>query len=777
MITKDDFNIVDPRLKTEAWALRMVIYFSFNKQSLVWGKDVWELRNWQNSTYDITEFKQPYLHLLPPREGGTASDEDYKQNIHIDFTRLGLFEITKNILGGEIDKEEIHIDADCFDPTIVAKKEDEFAILKNKQVNQSKINELYKGIGVPAQFKVGENGEFDSNMNEFEGMGLNPDNQEDIEFFSTTFYRHNLETYATQFINQTIKMNGLNEIQKRHVNDEISLKAIAMQTYYNTSTGLPSTKYLYPERVFYTGVTTRNDLEDALSKSWEQIMTISDFLKMIGDPDLTKEDYMDLLAVSYAGSVFNQLLLFPLGVDFANNLTPPEGMCSFATFYAFTISVGYVEWKTTDRNELGRYFQKTLKTYYVCNVSIPYKLFKYGYLNVMVREGYESELSCFSIGTYRMEGKSMLEICIPYFKMIFSNWLHHQWFMKTAKPKGYAYDINSLERVASKFLASDGDYNDVLALMRTFKKSPDMLYSTGDENSESKIGGDGVPYQEKANGIDPSAIKFLEAIQWYKQQIIEETGLNNARIAQTPRQDEPNRTTQLVYNQSENATEYINSALSSLYSGCGYRIFYIIQAVSEFDLFGVEQLKKIFSDKYVWAVKFMKKIPIQYYGITVRRFLRDREREDIKALTMQAVVNKEIPAEIAIIINNVDDWQKAGAVLSYYKERTRKQLMQEQLKIQQAQQQTIAMEHQNKMQQIQTQGQIDLAIEQEITKRTLAEAELVSNKKIEQQAQRLSQQPGLNEQKNELEKERETHIAALDATKQILTKDNAPSQG
>lgn len=778
MLLTDDFNIIDPSLKTEEWGLRMVRYLTYNSQSLVWDRNVYELRAWENSSYPLEEFKRPYLHLISNKEGGTATPEDAQTNFKIDFTRLGLFEITKNVLGGEIDKHAINIDANCFDPTIVAKKEDEIQLLENKRVIEATTNSLYRDIGIPTDYKVGNQGEFESNMDDFESMGLNSNRPEDIQFFATTFYRHKLEIYSSDFINYLNKLNELNEIQKNHINDMISLKAIAMQTYYNTSTGLPSTKYLRPESIRFTGVTTRNDQNDAISKMWQQPMIVGDFLKLIGDEDLTEKDYNDILKYAYIGpgsAPSYQGELFPNGVDFSMTPEVKNGCCSVFAFLQFTINVGYVEWKTTDRNEIGRYFQKTMKAYFINNLTIPYKLFKFGYLNVMSREGYESELSCFSIQTYRISGPSMLEISIPYFKMIVTTWFKLQWFILSAKPSGYSYEINSLRRVAQEVISNSGDMNDVIALMKMFKESPDSLYSNGDENSEIRVGGNGLPYQERKNGLDPSTEKFIQLIAWCKAQIREETGINAARIAQSPAAEEAYKKTQLIFDQSENATEYINSALDSLYSGSAYRIFFIIQAITEFDLFGKEQLEKIFGDKYIWAVKHMKKIPIQYFGITFKRFLREREREEIRKFTNDAVLKKEIPVEVASLINDVDSWQKAAAVLTYYKERTRKQLLQEQLRLQQAAQQAQQAAQQGKMQEIQLQGQIDLAIEQEITKRTLAAAELTGDKKIEQQAHRLEQQPGFNAQKSELKKQQDTHIAALDATQQIL-KGDAKSQ-
>jgi len=766
-IQKDDFNLTDPKQKDIEWAKRVITTLRWNRLPLTWGKNVAELRSWQNSDYDLTPFKTPYLHLLTKREDtrGTLPEDESEGVIKIDFTRLGLFELTKNILGGEINKGKINIDANCFDPSIIIEKEKEFDLIKNKKAIQAKVNEMYQGIGIPSDFKVGKQGEFNSNMEEFEGMGLNPEAEEDINFFSNTFYRHNLETYASQIINELNTINQLEETRKKHINDIISLKRLAMRTFYNESTGLPTSEYILPEQAFYSGIVMRDDMKDAISLSYERVMSVSDFLKRVGSEKLTKDDYDYILQYAGMGETF------PQGIDYSCSPMCPVGMCSWGDFFRFNISVGYIEWKTSDRGENGRYFQKTMKCDYLNGISIgsfPERIYNYGYLNVQAREGYELEQSCFSLNYYRIEGKSMLEIALPYFKEVFSEWLSFQWFMRTAKPKGYAYEINSLMRVASLIMDGTGKWNDVVEVIKMFKASPDMFYSIGDEESEQKIGGNGLPYQEKANGIDPSAFKFLDVIAWCKNQIMEETGMNNARQAQSPNPDEPNRTTQIVTAQSDNATQYVQTSMASIYGDSGYRTFAIVQSIAEFDLFGNEQLEQIFGDKYIDSLKYLKKIPITFYGINIRQFLREKERELIVQFTNNAVLKGELPEELGLLINNIDDFQKAARVLSFYKERTRKQKIEEQKQIQQGQLQLGQQQQEGKMQLAQLEGQIILAKQKMIEEGENYRAQLLIDGKIEQQAQRIKTQPLLNENKSELKKGEQTHKAGLDTTQKIV---------
>ncbi len=778
-ISKDDFNILDPKLKTKEWALRLITFFCYNRFRLTWDKDVRYLRSWQNTQYDLKEFRRPYKHILAQRHGGDLTDEEAEKKIHLDFTRLGLFELTKNILGGEIDKDKINIDADCFDPSILAKKEQEFDLLKNKKVIQATIDKMYGKIGIPTQYQIGKQGEFDSNMNQFDSMGLNPDNAEDIEFFSESFYRHNLETYATDFINEINNINQLSEIQKQHINDLLALKCMAMQTYYNTSNGLPTTKYIYPENVFLTGVVTRNDANDAIAKSWEQTMSISDFLRMIADEKFTEQDYNDLMQVCYQSGISLPMInTFPNGIDFmcGVNGVPRVGYCGWSDFFRFTINVGYIEWKTTDRNEVGRYFQKTMKAYYVNNLSVPYKIYQFGYLNVQAREGYESEVSLFSIQTYKIEGASMLEMCIPYFKVIFASWIKFTYFLAIAKPSGWAHDMNSLRRVASEIINDGGTQNDVNSLLEMFRASPDFFYNNGNEESEKIIGGNGYPFTKVINGLDPTAKEFLTTIEFCKQQIMEETGLNAARSGQSPPTDQPNRTTQILTRQSDNATEYINSAIANVYGGSGYRIFAIIQTIAEFNLFGTEQLNKIFGDRYLDAVKFMKKIPLTYFGITVRRFLREREREEIRQLTMQAVVNKEIPGEMAILINDIDDYKKAAAVLFYYKERTRKQQEQAIAQQQQAQLQAQKQQIDGKLQLQQLVNDGALAKQKEVNVGLILVEQAQAKSKMEQQGQRIEGQKEITDQKHVDSLEKQTHEKGLEATLNLLSTDTKPNE-
>lgn len=774
MLSRDDFNLLDPEKKDEEWAKRMLYEFIFTRVPLTYGKNVVELRSWQNSTYNLEPFKIPYRHLLGESEGGLLKDHEAKDNLKIDFTRLGLFELTKNILGGEIDKNKIHIDANCYDPTIIAKKEAEFDLLRNKKLIEEQINKTYNEVGIDSNYKVGNQGEFNSNIDQFESLGLNPENPEDVDFFSGTLYRHKLETYISQIINQVNSINELSEIQKLHINDIISLKCLAVQTYYNTSTGLPSTRYIYPENVYKCGYTTKNDWSDAQALMIEDTTTVGDFLKMVGTDGFTRKDYNDILQYAGMGGGTTNYAneTYQGGIDFDCNKVTPVGYCSWSDFFRFNVRWGYIEWKTTDRGDNGRYFQKTKKAYYLLGLSLPQKLYQYGDLNVQAREGWNTEYSLFSIGVYHIKGLSMLEIALPYLKRIFSCWLKYQYFLERAKPSGYAFDINSLYRVANLMIGKNGTFSDVEELLAQFVKTPNLLYSNGDEESEMKIGGNGVPYQELKNGIDPSAVNFLQAIDWCKVQIMEETGLNNARIAQSPSPEEAYKKTQLVTDQSENATEYIGSAIANIYGRSAYRIFSIIQSVIKFDIFGIDQLRKIFGDQMIDTVKSMNAVHTEYVGITIQRFLRDREREEIRSITMQSVINKEIPGEIAVMVNNIDDYEKAAAVLSFYKEKTRKQNQQQQLMAIQANADAEKAKHGYKLEEINAEGAITLQKQKMIEDGLIKQTELLMQGKIDQQTQRLSTQPVLNENKSNLKKQEETHKAGLETTQKIVENSN-----
>src|SRR5207244_865370 len=161
---------------------------------------------------------------------------------------VAMMEKYRNILIAERDKAGVKVGLNSIDPTVVeADKKHDRDLLANRKTIEAAISTLNAKIGEPP-FKVKKE-LFKGNIDQFDEIGLNDEEDEDLNYFFATFWRLLQEIKGELPLNHFFLHNKVAGNITKWCNDILAKKAIAGQVYLNQQSGAVDIKYLAPEQV------------------------------------------------------------------------------------------------------------------------------------------------------------------------------------------------------------------------------------------------------------------------------------------------------------------------------------------------------------------------------------------------------------------------------------------------------------------------------------------------------------------------------------------------
>lgn len=717
----------DPEKKDYAWIDRMVTHFRQTWKPIADPKRAADGLQFLFGVQDMKEVKAMFSN--PDKAG-------------IRFLPLALLEKARNVFACEIQEGGIQIHVKATDPTAFNEKQRDRDLLNNRKIIEAIISKEQTDIGGPP-YKLAEdqkNGKpiFSGNIIDFDEMGLDEDSSEDVGYFMKYWHRLNHEIKAEEPINTYFNLSEVPLMLEDWVDDILTKKAVACRTYVSETTGAIEHKYLDPTRVFSIPH-QRKDFKDAPVMGYEIHQTVSEFLSAVGSDFDPKTDMQYLLQAVSSHSGINYTGIREDGCITCGDATGL--VIDFGTMLGTTIMVGWIEFKTnnalalkkTKKNFHGNpsirpipvskevsvhstyekevYFnQMTYKAYYLSTGAGQQRLFKAGPLSWQQVEGADDEISGFTISASVRRGPTFVEIARPFVTIWNKSFYKMEFEVNRAKSAGRAYSMENLIKIADAMLPKKDNknrYDGIMKVLQMFAESPNEIFTYPEVDGQA-IGGGGRSSYELPNGLSKTVLDFKAIMDWADSMIKEMVGISPQRDVYQPQARESGRLQDSVTGYSQRATDYIPSMIDRMLINMGNRTLGFVQDIlgmKNKSTLAYKHLLRTQGDQTMQELEALGDVAIHRYSIFVEWYNMAQERAEVKAITFQAMQNKEISAEQALLVNSIRSPKRAAEILAMEKRRTELK----NAKIVQAQNEAMsglsAQKHKERMEEIQLEGQ------------------------------------------------------------------------
>lgn len=737
MVILPQWYIVDPSKKDEQWANSIITYLRQYMQWVVPQQVAADGMSWLLGNYDMKFVEDMFL---DPNKSG------------VKFIQLAVLEKIRNVIASEIEDAGIHVEAYSTDPTADDKKKHDRDLLANRKAIEGLITSLNAQIKNPPyklSNEASENGRgmYEGTVEEFDEMGLDDTNTEDLDHFFRVFYRLRHVVSAEDAINYYMAFNQVSENFTLWVNDILAKKAICARTFVNQINGAVKVQYVAPETV-QAILGRRRDFKDSPAIGTVQLVTVQEFLQMVGDEFNMETDMQDLWTAATMATPMEYT-----GVQIGDVWvcgSSSQNLVSFNDFMQFKVSVGYIEWKSNDKrtyvgtsaNRYGNpsfverntnYKERknakhnykvynvtdevTYKATYLVLSASSQKLYQYGKLGYQSRgnmEGKEDEYSNFSISCYKEIGKTAVESVKRFVINIEKAYAKLENAVMRALPPGHLYNYESLVQIAKHMFPDSNTQVGIEAVLRMFEQSANKLYTIPQLNGQPVGGGQPASIELK-NGLSDSVIEFKNIVDWNFNMIYNTLGISPIRQAYSPQPRDVAKLQEQALDYSDKATGYIPRMIMKMLDNVGKRILCTVQDIIKYkdiNKLPYEFLVKALGYVTVADIESLDDVPMHRCGIFIHSFNSFQQRQDLKTWTAQAFANKEISAEQMFLIDNIVSPKRAAMVLAYEKRRNERKQMEQQRMQHEQQMQLEQAKTQGQMQADQVRGQIDLQREQ-----------------------------------------------------------------
>lgn len=788
MLYQQEFFETDPEAKDEAWGDRLITHFRSYWGNLInptVAKDGMDIILSRNNMDNVMKmFKDP-------------------KKMGMEFLSIAIMEKIRNILIGERVKSGVSVSLNAIDPTAESDRKKDKELLKNRKTFEETMTYLHSQIGLPEYKLANEEGTtgkspYNGNVNLFDDLGLDETRPDQVSYFFAAWHRLLHEMRGQEVVNYFIEYNELKDNIPKWCNDIMAKKVIAGQSYVNEITGAIDHKYIAPERVKLVPG-KRDDGKDAVCIGYEDDVTVADVMRRMGNSFNWETDLHYLLnAVNYANKreftgIWDDKKLLWGAPARTNN----ESTVQISDFLNFKVSLGYIEFKTIDstvykmgvdyHGNLRRYqrsakYEKTesqyekevynnevtYKSYFLATSTNSQKLFKFGPLNHQMVEGEEDEYSNFSIFFKKEAGPTVAEVAKPWLEMAQEAFTKFRWMVRKAKPKGRAYNYESLLAVASKMMNEGSNKVRIHEVIKMFEEGINEIFTIPKVDGQPVGGGINANY-ELPNGLDATALSFKQIVDWCVESIKADLGINEIREAYSPKPNDGYRLQMQSLEQSRNATNYMSDMIDKLLQQYAKYTLRTVQDIVRYkDTVPYNFLKRAIGQTSINDISDLENVAFHRYGIFVNSFATYMERQRVLAETNQAWLNKEIPYHVKMLIDAIDDYRKAAYIIAYEKENAEKNEEKKAALLHQRTLETEGQKHANKMQEIQAQGMLDIRERQVQGYYYLQAAIAQSQSRIQQTSMKIDAKPDEIDYKTQAKIEEQRTIESLKTQQSIV---------
>lgn len=797
---------VDPSKKDAVWANRVIEINRMNWRPMVNVSRGIENRNllYSNQSLDYV--------------ANSFQDAEFKRDVQ--FIALPIMEALVNAVVEELSQRPPRSELKAIDPSAISEKEKDVELLKNRKILERDISTYRKQVGeLPYKMPYDKYG---GNIKEFDDMGLNEQDPEDINFYVENFQRLLFEIAGQSVLDSVLKVNQYDETTLRKiVKDIFSCKAICVQVYVDKLTGEIKTRYIDP--VVARGVWgTTNDGKNDICRGWEDQITVMEWLQSVGNEfDWYKEWRTLIWAINYCGGhkftgfirdgvsydcCFNEGQMAEMGLA---DVKEPN-MLDWSQAYTYKVSAGYMEWKTMDAT--GTYLRSRSRENFVEPIPYSYELKKkkevkeyykesyyqqqwyssyflattgisqwiYGFQKVYLQrlEGANDEYSNGTLCYYQEEGKSAVEIARPYLQPANFAYYRMLWVIYKTKPDQEEYLLNEL-----------------LTLAKGFKKEFPQMAANGAAPGIDTILEQVIQYQRKSHirirafpevegrtlptlppegrkhgsgGLDPVAIAMQSVTQWAEMQIGLKIGINPMRLGANPPSRESTQTEMNTVQYSFNTTGYIYRMAFFLKQHNAICILNYAQDIIKFkESMAYKWLLWLVGNESLSYLSVLDKFAAHRCGIFIWDYNRQIEKNKIMEAANIALAKGTLRFDQWYIVNITDDPKKANAILSRILRMNEKKEKAFEMQKLQMQDQINERQYQREKDLIMTKGQIDLQRAQLEVRSYIGAAQIQAENKLNVKELQVASEAPKIEAKAQAQKEVQQSKANIENQKPL----------
>lgn len=788
------YSEVDPEKKDAAWFSRVVEIHRMYWRPLVDANRAYHNRNLMLSLQEIETIKESF------------QDEDFKK--HVRFLPLPIFENLINSIVEEITKNPPRTEVKATDPSAINMKKDDLLLLKRRSILEGDLSKYQQQVGLP-EYKIPYD-KFEGNIEEFDRMGLNERDPEDITFYSEHFQRLWYEIAGQSVLDNVMKTNRFDqETLRQLVQDVFALKTVSIQVYVDKITGEIKTKYIDPVKCRGVFGTT-NDGKNDIARGWEDTITVMEWLQLVGGEFDWKRDWRQALhAINYSNYGLNYTGFLRGGVTYCM-LTNGEGdqlgfpivkdhqpnLLDWNSAFGYKVSVGYIECRTPEatgtfirsskdpdfsmavpysyqvnkKKEVKEYFkevyyqQQWYSSYFIATTKITQWVFGFQKVYYQQLEGANDEYSNGTLCYYQEKGKSAVEIGEVYVQPATFAFYRMLWLIYKAKPEEDQYLMEELIQLAKGFQrefpqqggagAKPASLDSILTQIIQMQRKSHIRIRTFPQINGQTIGQLPPDVARGTGGLDPIAISMQAVTQWAESQVAIKIGMNQMRFGGNPPSRESNDTEQQILASSYNTTGYMYRMLQFLKEHMATTMLNYAQDIIKFkDSVPYKWLLNLIGNESFGGLAVLDKFVAHRMGIFVDDYNRNLDRNRVIQAADMSLAKGTITQDQWFIITQTADPKRANAILSrLLKEKEKRdRAFQQQMAATQEQYAQAAFERQ--MQLLQVQGQIDMQKAQIPAQATVQAAQLNADSRVQTKMIQVENEPVKQDAKTQGQKD------------------------
>ncbi len=673
-------------------------------------------------------------------------DKDFKRDVKIK--PLGIMNVFVNEMIETIKKTPPKAEVRAVDPSAIAAKKEDIDKLKYRKILERDRSELQGRIGL-GNYKIPKE-KFAGNVDEFDKLGLDEKDPDDVNFFEGTYHRLDFEIAAQSLVNGAMKLCKFDKIHVgKYVRDAMASNVNCGQTYVNRVTGQISNDYIYPSEYYFIPSDTE-DGHDDIAKGWFRSVTVSEFLGRVGNEFNWDKDWPYLLwAINYcnntkytgftrSGYTYNccgdPMLMDRCGVgnDWQSNC------CEWVMAFRYKVFMGYTEWlcpevtasylknkntseyteipvgyKLKNKKERTEYEKESwygwslLSSYYLATTSTSQYIFSYGKVYHHLKEGANDEYARYTCWSFRNQGKSAAEIAEPFINMANFTFYRMLWAIYKAKPEEDQFLINELLEIAKGVqrqfsqnaltAAGTPQLDNILDQIIQYQRQKSIRIRAYPRIDGREIG-QLPPLKNEKSGLDPIAVSMQAIIMWAQQMIATQIGINPMRVGGNPPSRESFKSEQQTLESSYASTSYIYRMIQYMKEHMATVTMLYGQDICKFkDSVPYNWVQNLIGEEQMTSLKILDDVAAHRYSIFVEDINDVYDKQEIKQAAGIALAEKQITFDQWFVITQTQDFKRAAQLLAFLQRKNEKKLRNQALQDQKIQQQQAQQLHEMKM--------------------------------------------------------------------------------